>query len=122
MIIARVNLPWSKTSDFSLNSRAHWAVRHRRVKAQKRTTTLLAMQAGWHNIRLPDDGRVRMRLTLCPPTRGPWPDDDNALTANKGALDALADVLGINDRRFQPIVERGERCQHGAVIVTLEGE
>lgn len=120
MSLARVILPWSKTSDFSQNARVHWAARHRRVKAQKDTTTILAKQAGWHKVNLPEAGRIVLRVTLCPPPRGPFPDDDNALSANKGALDALAAVLGVDDRRFRPVVERGERSKHGAVIVTME--
>lgn len=120
MQIARVILPWSKTSDFSLNSRAHWATRHRRVSAQKETTAILAKQAGWGRAKVPAEGRITMRLTFCPPSRGGWPDLDNAAAANKGALDALAAIWGVDDRRFDLILERGERSKHGGVIVTAE--
>ena len=61
-----------------------------------------------------------MRLTFCPPARGGYPDGDNVLAANKGALDALATLWGVDDRRFRIIIEHGERCQFGAVIVTAE--
>ena len=59
-------------------------------------------------------------LTYCPPSQGGFPDDDNVLTANKGARDSLAAVLGIDDRRFRARAIPGERCKLGAVIVDAD--
>ena len=120
MIFASVILPWAKTSELSANSRLHWRKRHALVKAQKRTADALAREAGWHKVSIPDDAQISVRLTFCPPSRGAAPDLDNALTAQKGALDALADVLRVNDRRFQIRVERGDPCRDGGVIVRME--
>lgn len=118
--LPQIKLSWTKTSDLSANSRLHWRKRHALVKAQKRTADALAREAGWHKVSIPDDAQISVRLTFCPPSRGAAPDLDNALTAQKGALDALADVLRVNDRRFQIRMEMGERCALGAVIVLVE--
>lgn len=118
--VPQIKLPWTKTSDLSANSRLHWRKRHALVKAQKRTADALAREAGWHKVRIPDDAKISINLTFCPPSRGAAPDSDNALTAQKGALDALAAVLGVNDRRFKIRMEMGERCALGAVIVLVE--
>lgn len=119
-MIIRVILPWTKTSDLSANSRLHWRKRHALIKAQKRAADALAREAGWHKVRIPDGADIRVSLTFCPPPRGPVPDLDNALTAQKGALDALAAVLRVNDRRFRISIQAGDRCRDGGVIVVME--
>ena len=119
-MIIRVILPWEKTSELSANSRLHWRRRAALVKAQKRAAYALALEAGWHKVSVPDGADIRVSLTFCPPPRGPVPDLDNALTAQKGALDALAAVLRVNDRRFRISIQAGDRCRDGAVIVRME--
>lgn len=120
-MILRVILPWAKTSELSANSRLHWSKRARRVKAQRKMADALAREAGWHKARIPADAELRMTLIYCPPSTVTTVDDDNVVTANKGARDALAAVLRIDDGRIKlqaPI--RGERCRDGAVIVEVE--
>ncbi|MFN8681705.1 hypothetical protein ACDP63_11260 [Paracoccus sp. P2] len=120
-MILRVTLPWAKTSELSANSRLHWRKRAKLVKAQRRVTDALAREAGWHKARIPADAELRMTLIYCPPSTVTTVDDDNVVTANKGARDALAAVLRIDDGRIklqEPI--RGERCKAGAVIVEVE--
>ena len=119
-MIIRVILPWEKTSELSANSRLHWRRRAALVKAQKRAAYALALEAGWHKVSVPDGADIRVSLTFCPPPRGPVPDLDNALTAQKGALDALAAVLRVNDRRFRISIQAGDRCRDGGVIVVME--
>lgn len=119
-MIIRVILPWAKTSELSANSRLHWRRRAALVKAQKRAAYALALEAGWHKVSVPDGADIRVSLTFCPPPRGPVPDLDNALTAQKGALDALAAVLRVNDRRFRISIQAGDRCRDGGVIVRME--
>ena len=119
-MIIRVILPWAKTSELSANSRLHWRRRAALVKAQKRAAYALALEAGWHKVSVPDGADIRVSLTFCPPPRGPVPDLDNALTAQKGALDALAAVLRVNDRRFRISIQAGDRCRDGGVIVEIE--
>lgn len=121
MILPRIVLPWAKTSELSANSRLNWRVRHGKVKAQKRAADAIAREAKWHMVQVPAGATISIRLTYCPPSRGGTPDDDNVIAAQKGALDALAAVLGVDDRRFRirtPV--RGERCKNGAVIVIAE--
>ncbi|CAM3092762.1 hypothetical protein PANO111632_02710 [Paracoccus nototheniae] len=120
MIIGRITLPWTKTSRLSMNARTHWRTRHRLVKYQKFVADTLGREAGWHKLQLPEEGDIRVVLTCCPPAGVQYPDDDNLITAQKGALDALAAVLRVNDRRFkvqEPV--RGDRCKDGAVIVEM---
>lgn len=120
MIIGRITLPWTKTSRLSMNARTHWRTRHRLVKHQKFVADTLGREARWHKMDLPADGDIQVTLTCCPPKGIQYPDDDNLITAQKGALDALAAVLRVDDRRFkmQP-VSKGPRGGDGCVIIGM---
>ena len=120
MILPRITLTWAKTSELSANSRLHWSRKAKLIAAQKRMAHALALEAGWHKVRVPDGAVLCMTLIYCPPTRVSVVDDDNVVTANKGARDALAAVLRVDDSRIvmrAPV--RGERCRDGAVIVEM---
>lgn len=121
MILPQINLPWAKLRDLSANSRLHWSKKHAKVKAQKNLATYLAQEKGLHRIRVPETGDILVTLVFCPPSTVASFDDDNAITAQKGALDAIAAVLKVNDSRFRlQAPQRGERCKNGAVIVLME--
>ena len=117
--LPRIILPWTKTSDLSANSRLHWRKRHALVKAQKRAADALAREAGWHKAAIHPDAKLVLRLIYCPPSNVSTVDDDNIITAHKGARDAFAAVLGIDDSQFTTVAERGEKCRFGAVIVHI---
>lgn len=116
-----VTLPWPHRG-LSPNARLHWAAKAK-LKAEARAQAKYAtMQAVYHNS--PDtsafqSGDIRLELEFCPPTARAF-DRDNALASCKAALDGVADALGVNDTRFEPIVlRRGEKRPKGAVIVRL---
>lgn len=55
------------------------------------------------------------------PPRNPGPDSDNLLKALKHRLDGIALGLGINDRRFNPImITRGSVVAGGRVTVIID--
>lgn len=55
------------------------------------------------------------------PPRNPGPDSDNLLKALKHRLDGIAEALGINDRRFNPIlITRGPVTSGGRVTVIID--
>lgn len=121
MLLPQLKLPWAKTSELSANGRLHWSKKRRKVQAQKKLATYLAQEKGFHRIRIPAGAEIRVTLTFCAPSTVTSFDDDNAVTAQKGALDAIAAVLKVDDSRFRlQAVERGERCKSGAVIVLME--
>lgn len=73
-----------------LNAREHWAVRAKRVKAEREVT-------GW---KLADQRRpavpLEVTLTRIGPSNGL--DDDNLAGALKGVRDAFAEWIGVDDR------------------------
>ncbi|HEX4934640.1 MAG TPA: hypothetical protein VFV33_15730 [Gemmatimonadaceae bacterium] len=77
--------------DVTPNARLHWATRARRVKLQRSITALaLASQR-----RALPEFPVVVTITRCSPGTM---DDDNAVASAKAVRDAIADVLGVDDR------------------------
>ena len=61
----------------------------------------------------------RVGLTFHAPTQRAY-DLDNALARCKAGLDGLADVLGVDDSRWQYTIARGAPVKGGAVRVVIE--
>ena len=117
-MLARIILPWPpRATSPNASGQGQWRRKASAAKGYKLACWALCEA---EKIRPVDAIAVDVLVTFCPPSRGVVPDLDNALTAQKGALDALADVLGVDDRRFAISIERGERCKDGAVIVQIE--
>lgn len=110
-------LPWP-AKELSPNARVHWSKRARAAKAARYQAGLAAIAAGWQGVALPP-GRVHLHIDFYPPTRM-RPDDDNMLSRFKPARDGIADVLGIDDKRFQshPCVHDEVR-KGGQVVVRI---
>lgn len=110
-------LPWPH-KDLSPNGRVHWARKAKAAKAARYQAGLAAISAGWQGVALPA-GRVHLQIDFYPPTRR-LPDDDNMLARFKPARDGIADVLGIDDKRFQshPCVHDEVR-KGGQVVVRI---
>lgn len=64
------------------------------------------------------DGPVMLELTFCPPTKR-LSDLDNLLARTKQGIDALAEVMGVNDQLFEYTLRRGDPVKSGAVKVRL---
>src|SRR3546814_16726876 len=58
-------------------------------------------------IKAPENGDIRVVLTLYPPDRRQR-DRDNLLSNCKAYLDGIADALGVNDSRFVPSIRMAD--------------
>lgn len=111
-----VKLPWPPRS-LHPNGRPHWRIKAAAAKASRGDAYLLtrtAMLRGTPAF----DGKVDVRLTFCPPSKRKF-DLDGALSANKAALDGIADALGVDDSKFRLALERGPVTKGGAVYVEI---
>jgi crossover junction endodeoxyribonuclease RusA len=79
----------------------HWAVTHKTKKEYRDSAFWLTKQqaAGWTYA----GGDIALALIFCMPDKR-HRDADNCLAAAKAGLDGMADALGIDDRRFQPVM------------------
>lgn len=65
-------------------------------------------------------GRIAVNVTAYPPKAWRTGDKDNFAARLKSHLDAIAKVIGVNDRQFEsPIVEWGDRTESGKVVIEL---
>jgi len=92
-------LPWPSRK-LHPNARLHWRAKAAATKAARSDACLLAVAAGWSNLRfrLPE-GRLHLWIDFDPPDRRKR-DDDGLLAAFKAYRDGIADALGIDDSRF----------------------
>jgi len=109
-------LPWPERVLWP-NSRSHWAQLARARKWQRQEAAWRAKIAG---ARAMDCQSLHVALTFHPETRRAF-DLDNALAAMKAALDGIADVLQIDDSRWQFQIARGN-AQKGAGVLVQIGE
>lgn len=93
------------------NHKPHWAVKARAFKAYKTQCYMLLSQ-------FRDDlkGRASFDLRFLPPD-GRRRDLDNALAASKALIDALSEVTGVDDSKFNFTISKGEPVKGGAVVV-----
>lgn len=108
-----VTLPWP-SSKLNPNARVHF----REKAAQART-----YREACHYLTLPEkrhlpDGDLRLELTFYPPDKRAR-DRDNLLSSMKSGLDGVAQALGIDDSRFEPVVVSVARQIGGMVKVRI---
>jgi len=101
MTALTVALPWPARALWP-NARVHWALLARARKRQRQEAAWRAKAAGLRPI-VAD--ALHVALTFHPPSRRAF-DLDNALSAMKAALDGIADVLGVDDSRWQIRIAR----------------
>jgi crossover junction endodeoxyribonuclease RusA len=105
-----ISLPYPPVK-LSPNSRCHWAQKARVFKSYKFQCFAVLSQhrpALW--------GRDSFELRFLPPDRYRR-DLDNALSAFKAGIDALSDVCGVDDSKFNFKIAKGEPTKGGAVVV-----
>lgn len=95
----------------SPNGRCHWAKKAKAFKAYKFKCFAL-MTPFREQLR----GRDSFELRFYPPDRRRR-DLDNMLAASKAALDALSEVSGVDDSRFNLKIAKSEPREGGAVVL-----
>ena len=105
-----IELPFPPAK-LSPNARCHWAQKARVFKSYKTQCFAILSQ-----YRKALSGRECFELRFCPPDRHRR-DIDNMLAASKALLDALSEVCGVDDSRFNLTIGKGEPRKGGAVIV-----
>ncbi len=113
-------LPWP-SKDLSPNGRVHWSKKAKATKHARQTAVVLAYEAGWRALQLPA-GKLHLWVSFHQAPGKALPDDDNMLGRFKPYRDGIAEVLGIDDKRFisHPLVS-SERHPGGQVVVRITG-
>lgn len=113
-------LPWPDRI-LHPNARPNRWAKAAATKAARHHAHLLALEAGWHLVTLPE-GRLHLWVTFYPPNKRRR-DDDGLPAAFKAARDGIADALRIDDHRFisHPFLHDQVRTG-GQVSVRITGE
>ncbi len=111
----RIELPWPH-KDLSPNARVAWQVKHRRRRAYKLACEWACVAQKARTMR---SGPVLASITFCPPDSR-LRDLDNMLSSAKAAVDAVADVVGIDDHLWDMRPRVGAPVKGGAIIIELE--
>jgi crossover junction endodeoxyribonuclease RusA len=117
----QLTLPWPP-KDLSPNARLHWSRLAKAKKSYRHDCAVFGNQMmrgqylplGWS-----EKTRLRISLTFRPPSRQRR-DLDNLVASMKAGLDGLADAIGVDDSRWQLVIEMGEPVKGGCVCVTVD--
>lgn len=113
-------LPWP-SKDLSPNSRVNWRRKAEATRVARQLAVVLAFEAGWRDAWLPS-GRLHLWLDFYQAPGKKLPDDDNMLGRCKAYRDGIAQVLGIDDKRFKSHPDvKTERRPGGQVVVRITG-
>ena len=117
----KIVLPWIDSALLpNRNDGRKWQVTASRKKAARKVGYYAALQAGFGFDPLDPDLDHSLDIVYNPP-RKPGPDFDNLARAMKPTLDGIADALGVNDYRFNPVsLRRGVPVDGGQVTVIID--
>lgn len=111
----KIELPWPPRS-LSPNARKHRMAVARDKKRYREDCAWSTIAAGVRRIVAPG---LRVHITFVPPNARTR-DRDNMLAAIKAGLDGVADVVGIDDSRWELVIARAAPEPPGRVELVLE--
>lgn len=114
---ALVRLPWPPRALWPNGGRGHHFAVHRAAKKY-------LDECAWHMLghrKALERAEGPVHVTFHPKDRGPVPDRDNCISGFKYGQDALANVMGINDRDLNDRISHaiGDRVKGGCVMVEV---
>lgn len=112
MLPVTIKLPWPSTK-LSPNVRVHWAVLAKAKKAYKEECIYTAKAQGLRRI---NETSLHAHLVFYPPTKRAY-DIDNAISRCKSLIDAIRDVVAVDDSLWSMSFAKGGTG--GYVEVTL---
>ena len=107
-----VLFPWPPR-ELSPNSRVHWTKKHRATKAYK-TSCWYACHA--ERPMLP---YTYLNIKFSPPSAR-RADLDNMLASFKAGIDAISEVLGVDDSKFTITISKDKPVKGGCVAVEMD--
>lgn len=113
-----ITLPWPPRS-LHPNSRKHWAVKAKDAKQARQTAGWCAKEAGIRRGDCDIPQALKVTAIFYPPNRHKH-DLDGCLSALKSSLDGIADVIGIDDSKWQLALRKEAPVKGGLVRIELE--
>jgi crossover junction endodeoxyribonuclease RusA len=114
----RIELPWPPRT-LHPNARVHWTRRAVAAKVARQTGSYSTLAAG---IRLKDPDipqELKVTAIFAPPDNRRR-DIDGMLSSIKSYLDGIADVIGVDDSKWQIAIRKEDPVKGGSVRIELE--
>lgn len=111
-------LPWPPR-DLLPNARPHWARKAKAAKQARMTAAWCAQEAGLR----PNDPDIPQALKVTcifSPPDNRRRDLDGMLSSAKSFLDGIADVIGVDDSKWQIAIRKEAPVKGGAVRIEIE--
>jgi crossover junction endodeoxyribonuclease RusA len=113
----RIELPWPPR-ELHPNGRPHFMAKAKAIKKYRADAATMTLKAGVRRNDPDIPQSLKVTVIFCPPSkRG---DVDNMLAAIKSGLDGIADVIGVDDSKWQIALRKDEPVKGGAVRIELE--
>lgn len=112
-----ISLPWPPRS-LHPNSRTHWTRRAKDAKQARLTAAWCAREAGIRSNDPDIPQALKVTAIFMPPNRHKH-DLDGCLSALKSSLDGIADVIGIDDSKWQIALRKERAVKGGAVRIEI---
>ena len=110
-----IRLPWPKR-ELSPNARVHHFAKARAAKAYRTGCGWEAKAQGACHIKA---DRLPVTITFHPPD-GRRRDPDNMIASFKSGADGIADVIGVDDSKWEPTYRVGDVVNRGCVMVEID--
>lgn len=114
----RIALPWPPR-ELHPNARTHWAKKAKATRAARLWAQTATYAAGVRPRDCDIPASMKATAVFCPPDSRRR-DTDGMLSNIKAYLDGIADVIGIDDSRWELHLRREDPCKGGAVFIELE--
>jgi crossover junction endodeoxyribonuclease RusA len=116
-----IHLPWLNPK-LSPNARVHWSVKAKHIRAERDLahTFTLSIMSGWERDVAQAADTLPLKVTFnAPDNRKRDKQNMPASGTIKAYIDGIAEALGIDDNKFQPVFEYGNIIKGGRVIVEV---
>lgn len=110
-----IRLPWPKR-ELSPNARVHHFPKARAVKAYRTGCAWEAKAQGAGRIKA---DRLPVTITFHPPDNRRR-DRDNLIASFKAGADGIADVIGVDDSKWEPTYRVGDAVKGGCVVAEID--
>lgn len=111
-----ISLPWPPSKLSRNGSQADYSGKARSARNYRSDALICALRDA-RGVKTPD-GTIMLDITFRAPDKRRR-DLDNLLAMTKQGIDAIAEVLAVDDYRFEYTLRRGDVAKGGEVVVRL---